>query len=244
MLKLNNDKTEVMLFSSRYCQQTASPSVRIGDDVITPSSSVRNLGVTYDKSLTMDKHINAVSRSCYAQLRNIGQIRRFLDQDSTKSLIHALVTSRLDYCNALLYGLPDVAVAKLQRIQNTAARIITRTSRYEHITPVLQGLHWLPIKRRMEYKIIMHTFRALHNQSPEYMQDMITQYRPTRTLRSQSTVSLVIPRASTVTYGARSFTVSASKLWNTLPSQLSNINKIDTFRNALKTYLFKLEYGL
>ena len=196
--------------------------------------SVRNLGVVFDRTMSMEKHSCSVSRSCYAHMRNIGQMRR--------SLIHSPVTSRLDYCNVLLCGASSSTTKKLQLVQNTAARIITRTSRWEHISPVLRDLHWLPIKRRIEHKVIMHTFRALHGQSLSYIEDLMKVYKPTRTLRSQNSLSLFIPRVRTVTYGEKSFTDLAPNLWNVLPSHMKHICDIDNFKSMLKTYLFKQEY--
>jgi hypothetical protein len=242
LLKLNGEKTEVMLFTTRQYKHLHDVSVTVGDAVITPLQSVRNLGVVFDHAMSMEKHVGSVSRSCYAHLRSIGQIRRCLNIDATRSLVHGLVMSRLDYCNVLLCGASSSTTRKLQLVQNTAARIITRTSRWEHISPVLRDLHWLPIKRRIEYKVIMHTFRALHGLSPSYIEDLINVYKPTRTLRSQNSTSLVIPRAKTVTYGEKSFTVLAPKLWNVLPSHMKDICNIDNFKAVLKTYLFKQEY--
>ncbi len=91
----------------------------------------------------------------------------------TRSLVQGLVTSRLDYCNALLYGLPPNQLKRLQHVQNTAARIVTRTRRRDHITPVLISLHWIPVKYRIEYKIILYVFKALQGEAPVYMTDMV-----------------------------------------------------------------------
>jgi len=241
-LKLNNDKTEVMFFTPRNYDHRNPVLVTVGDSVITPTTSVKNLGVIMDRSLSMDTHITNVSRTCYMHLRNIGRIRRSLTLDACKTLVHGLVTSRLDYCNGVLYGLPAKSLSRLQRIQNTAARIITRTRRREHITPALVQLHWLPVNRRVEFKILMHTYRALHDQSPVYMKDMVHRYTPKRTLRSMDTSSLVVPRTKTITYGDRSFRSAGPKLWNSLPLELRDISKFETFKKALKTYLFRMEY--
>ena len=201
MLKINTDKTEVILFSSKRNSSLVDEiSVEVGDSKIKPSSSVRNLGAQFDSQMDMELHVNSVCRSCYMQLRQIGHIRQYLTTDDTKSLVNALVTSRLDYCNALLYSVPKTILSKLQNVQNTAARLITRTSRYNHITPVLKELHWLPVQHRVVYKILTHTYKALHGESPAYIRHMLQVYVPRRTLRSQNDpVPLVVPRCHTVT---------------------------------------------
>jgi flagellar biosynthesis chaperone FliJ len=245
MLKLNGSKTEVMLFASkRNLGSMEDVTVKIGASTVTSTSHVRNLGAIFDSSMTMEKHVNSTCRSCYAQLRNIGHIRRYLTNDATKSLVNGLVTSKLDYCNALLYGLPNTMLQKLQRIQNTSARIITRTSRYSHITPVLQELHWLPVKARIDFKVLTHTFKALHEQAPAYVSGMLKVYQPTRSLRSQNSLTLVVPHTRTVTYGERSFYAAAPTLWNSLPSQIREANTLNVFKGLLKTYLFLTCYGI
>ena len=115
--------------------------------------SARNLGVIFENDLRMDDYIKNICRSASYSLYKIGRIRHFLNEKSTETLIHAFITCRLNQCNSLLYGLPDTHIARLQRIQNSAARLVTRTRSSEHITPVLRKLHWLPVKYRIMYKI-------------------------------------------------------------------------------------------
>lgn len=134
--------------------------------------------------MTMEKHISSVCKSCYGQLRQIGHIRKYLNTDATKSLVNSLVTSRMDYCNVLLCGVPKNLLNKLQHLQNTAARIITRTSRYDHVTPILKDLHWLPVTKRVDFKILVHTYKSLNDQSPRYLKDLLEIHEPTRNLRS------------------------------------------------------------
>lgn len=243
MLKLNSDKTEVMLFTSKHnAKHMNSVVVRVGDTEIASVSSVKNLGVIFDSAMNMEKHVKNVCRSAYFQLRNIGHIRRYLTRNATKSLVNGLVTSRLDYCNSLLSGLPQKTLHKLQVVQNTAARIVTRTPRYSHITPVLKELHWLPVERRVQFKILMHTYKALHGQAPEYIGNMLKIYTPGRTLRSSETLHLVATRAKTVSYGERQFKFSSAKLWNELPCHIRDASTLDNFKQLLKTHLFSLQY--
>lgn len=245
MLKLNADKTELIIFSSEHNSKTVSNvSVTVDGSVIKQSPSVRNLGAYLDSNMKLDQHVNSVCRNSYAQLRHIGHIRPYLTLNATKSLVNSLVTSRIDYCNALLYGVPKQILNKLQTVQNTAARIVTRTARYDHITPVLQELHWLPVQCRVEYKILTHTFKALHDQSPAYIVDMLEIYRASRNLRSKNkSLTLVVPKCRTARYGDRSFQSASAKLWNALPSDIRDCNTLQSFKKALKTHYFKQYYG-
>jgi hypothetical protein len=245
MLKINADKTEVIIFTSQRNQQHVETiTVTIGDENIKPSNSVRNLGAVLDNNMTLEKHINSVCRSCYGQLRQIGHIRKYLNTDATKSLVNSLVTSRMDYCNALLYGVPKTTLNKLQHLQNTAARIITGTSRFEHITPVLKKLHWIPVVYRVDFKILMQTYKALHDQSPIYLKHLLALYQPTRNLRSKnSSKQLVVAKSRTVRYGERSFSSVAPKLWNALPDSIRDSKTVDVFKKSLKTHFFQKIYS-
>ena len=242
-LKLNADKTEVIVFVPRR-SKVDDITVRVGDAVIKPSSAVKNLGALLDSNLDMEQQVNSISRSCYMQIRHIGQIRKYLTVDATRSLVNSLVTSRLDYCNSLLCGSPKYILNKLQNVQNTAARVISKTSRYSHITPVLKELHWLPVHIRVQYKVLTYVFKALHGQAPVYIQNLLSVYRPRRELRSQNeSLILVVPRARTTTYGDRAFMTAAPKLWNRLPDKIRNSETLPVFKRALKTHLFTEWYS-
>ena len=243
LLKLNEEKTKVILFGSKHnLKRTDRISLKIGEHTVISSTTVPNLGVIYDSSLAMENQVSTLRRSCYYQLRNKGRIRKYLDDDATKSLIYAFVLLRLDYGNALLYGISDTLSSRLQRVQNLAARIITRTSRYEHITPSLINLHWLPIKSRMIYKILLYTFKAISNQAPSYIGDMLSLYKPERALQSAQTIQLVVPQVKSATYGDRNFVHAAPVLWNQLPPDLQRTETIGAFKTNLKTHLFKAAY--
>ena len=157
-LKLNAEKSQAIIFPTSKHRVNKQPEVcvEIAGHRIALSTSVRNLGVVFDSRLNMEEHVAQTAKSCYYQLRNIGQIRSSITEGACRTRVHALVTSRLDYGNGLLYGIPQVTIQRLQRIQNCAARIVTRTRKYEHITPVLRLLRWLPVRQRTLFKVLVH----------------------------------------------------------------------------------------
>ena len=215
----------------------------LGDAVIDAAEEARNIGATMDCHLNMKSHINKITKGCYYHLRNIGRIRKNLTEDATKTLIQALVLSKIDGLNALLYGLPDNLIRKLQLVQNQAARMIMRLGRYEHITPAMQHLHWLPVSSRIEYKICMLVFKCLTNTAPVYLCDLIEMYDAGRSLRSNLNGMLVVKEAIGKTYGERAFSICAPKLWNRLPVHIREADSLDSFKRDLKTHLFRLAYG-
>jgi len=135
--------------------------LQVGNNTVSVASSVKNLGVYFDTSMTMERQVNAISKACYYQFRNTGHIMPYITLDACKTLARALITYRLDYGNALLYGLPSTLVTRLQKVQNSSVRLVTHTHNREHITPVLNNLHWLLVIYRSQYKILMYTFKAL-----------------------------------------------------------------------------------
>ena len=187
-------------------------------------------------------HVGNLSRSCYVHIRNIGKIRPFLTQSAAEKLVHAFVSSRLDHHNSLQYGLPKYQITKLQRIQNHAARIVCRINKYDHITPVLKSLHWLPVAARIEYKILLLTFKCIHGTAPEYLRQLVECHDPNRSLRSENQYLLKKGMPRTKTYGERAFQNCAPALWNCLPMDIRIITTLDSFKGALKTHLFRQWY--
>ena len=222
MLKLNESKTELLLISSvknKSASKAAVPSINIGGSEIFPNDSIRNLGVQFDATMSMDKQVSNVCKLANHQIRKISRKRRMLDRKTAVMLVHAFVTSRLDYCNALLYGLPQNLTGKVQRVLHIAARVVTGTPLREHITPVLKGLHWLPITQRSIYKILPITYKALHGMAPSYICELIKpRQRRGMSMRSDEAIVLCVPPNPRLpSYGDRAFYIAAPVLWNVLP---------------------------
>ena len=191
----------------------------------------------------MEQHIKIKCIGAYAQLYNIAKIRKCLDFESAELLVNALVHTHIDYCNALLIGIPKKLIRKLQMVQNTAARVLCRVRKFDHISPTLKKLHWLPVTYRIKYKVCLLTFNALHGQGPTYLRDMLSVRTGQYNLRSTEILSLYVPKTKRKTLGDRAFKAAASKLWNSLPNDLRAVSTESEFKNKLKAYLFDQAYG-
>jgi len=249
-LKLNTDKTEFVWVASRrrfHNLQNITQCVNVGNAIVTSSPESRNLGVYFDQHLEMTQHILNVCRQSYFQLRQLRVICRTLPKDILKILLHSFVFSRLDYCNSLLYGLPKCYLKKLQSVQNSAARLFGGLRKYDHITPLLRDqLHWLPVKSRIDYKIAVLTYKALHNEAPKYLTEMCSLAADSTGLarnRSATSGKLVPTSWNTVSYGKRGFNFAAPAVWNNLPVSLIQTNSFDDFKKRLKTFLFRDAYS-
>ena len=195
-----------------------------------------------DCHMTMSNQISTICRSFRYQLRNIGFIRKYLSKQATEKLVHALISSRLDFGNALLYNLHQTQLSKLQKLQNAAARIISLSRKRSHITPTLKSLHWLQVTDRIVFKILLLVFHTVNGSALQYNIDIIHKYTPPRTLRSSNSGSLTIPKTSKL-WGDRSFSHAGPALWNTLPPIIRNCTSADKFKQSLKTYLFNACYS-
>jgi len=242
-LKLNEDKTEfIVITPPKFRHIVSKCTLRIGTSFIKPSEYVRNLGAMFDQSISVKKQITSICQSTNFHLRNIGQIRKYLDTDATSALIHSLITSRLDNNNALLAGAPKCETDRLQRLQNTAARIITRTRKHDHITGVLQKLHWLPVNERIIFKILLLVYKCLNDSAPTYLKDLLEHYHPARNLRSENQLLLKIPKYRLKRTGERTFAFVAPTMWNLLPFHIKTADSVTSFKRDLKTFLFKSAY--
>ncbi len=191
-----------------------------------------------ETDLNFSSHVKAVSKSTYYHLKNIARIRSFVSSQYLEKLVHAFITSRVDYCNGLL---PKKSIRQLQLIQNAAARILTRTRKSEHITPVLRSLHWLPVTFRIYFKVLLLVYKSLNSLGHKYIADMLTEYKPNRPLRSLGSSQLEIPRVHTK-QGESAFSYYAARSWNQLPEEIRCAKTLATFKSRLKTYLFSCAF--
>jgi len=234
---------EFIIFASKKIPgRNITPSLPWHLRDINTSSHVRSLGVIFDSALSFAKHIDYIIKSCNFYIRNIGRIRQFLSKKACEMLVVALVTSRLDYCNSLLNGLSQTHMLRLQRVQNTSARLICRIKKFDHISTSLQSLHWLPVVFRPRFKLLCIVFRALRGVGPLHLQELICPYRPTRSLRAESKNLLYVPACRTATHGNRLFTVETAILWNALPQEVRDAEKLSSFKRLLKTHFLNFAF--
>lgn len=158
--------------------------------------------------------------------------------------MHSFITSRLDYCNSLYIGVSQTCVSRLQLVQNAAARLLKRKRKRSHITPVLISLHWLPVKYRIEFKVLLFVFKYLWNQGQQYLSDLLHPLSHSRTLRSRDSDLLAIPRSRFKNRGDCAFAIAVLKLWNSLPAYISSAQSLSTFKSALNTFLFSLLFSI
>ena len=202
--------TEVLVITTPSSANKHSVTdVTVGDSIIRPTAVARNIGVMFDNELSLKYQVSKLFQVEFFYIRRIPSTRDCLTQHATELWIHSLGISRLDYGNGLLCGVSDQLLDKRQMVHNVAANIVVKASRYDHITPILKTLHWLPIRYRTEYKLLLLTFKALHHLASSYLADLLQLYHPTRTLRSSPDALLTARSARLRNYGDRAFRVAA-----------------------------------
>lgn len=234
-LQLNHSKTEVLVFAPIRSLLTSSNTLvhwlRIEN--LFPKIWVSFLTTSWNL-INMLNQLFSPATSTWGILQKYGP----LSFQQLETVIHAFVSSRLDYCNALYSCLSQDAVTRLQLVQNSAARLLTKTSYHSHITPVLMSLHWLPIKFRIQFKILLLTYKASNGLAPEYIAELLMPYTPARPLRSSEQSLLVAPWSSLKNRGDCAFAVLGPRMWNSLPLGVRSANSLGCFKSQLKTYLF------
>ena len=232
-LKLNQDRTEWLIFNGSAISKNVT--LTVGEHTIKQSAHIRSLG---DPEITIEPQIADVCKSAYYDLRRINKTRKYLTEDSTKTLVHSLVTGRLDYCNSLYSGLTSKAIHRLQLAQNSAARVITKTNRHHHITPILQKFLWLSISKRAAFKRMVLIFKSLQGNGSASVKDILNWYATTRDLRSMNCPTLVPMKCRSIMVHNRLLQNGSSKCWNDLMKAVKCAGSLTLFKNTVKNLLF------
>ena len=231
-LKLNASKTNLLIFSPKnLCESIYIDTVYLGNNVFIPVTfDAMNLGFKLDSQLSCSPHINMVMSQSYKMISNIGSIRKYLTVSDIRYLVQSSIMSRLDFHNALLYGIPDYEIMKLQKVQNSCARLIYGRKKFDHVSDLFTELHWLPVKQRIVFKILLFVFKIFMNMTPLYISECVDVHDVScRTLQEKRIYSA---------YGDRAFSNYAPKLWNALPETIRTIETVQTFKRHLKHHLF------
>ncbi len=237
-LHLNENKTEIIVFESSDAFSSSCLDFGLLSPFVKPL--VKNLGVFFDSSLKFDKQISSVVKTSFFHLRVLAKVKPFFSFKDFEKVIHAFVSTRLDYCNSIYMGINQSSLARLQMVQNAAARLLTGVRKREHITPVLISLHWLPVHFRIDFKVLLLVFKCLNGLAPEYLSDLLSIHNPVRSLRSSNQRQLNVPWARLKLRGDRAFSIAAPKPWNSLPVYIRTASMVHDFKGKLKTYLFSL----
>ena len=167
----------------------------------------------------------------------------FIDETTCHHAVRALITSRLDYSNSLLQGSTAKDIKRLQRIQNRAAKLIYCAPRKDHAFPYLEQLHWLPVKERIEFKILFFVFKCFMDCAPSYINDLIIPYVPGRNgLRSCSDTRILTIPKTRLAIANKGFFAAAPSLWNVLPYNMRHASSLIQFKKLLKTHLFSRQF--
>ena len=236
---MNSAKTEFLLVGSRkQLLNCVSTKINVNGEVVKYSQCIRYLGACVDEKLNFKIHIANKCKIAVWNLQKLKAIRHILTEEACKTLVMGLVISHLDYANTILVGLPETDIHKLQWVQNMAAKLILNKDKYDSVTECFQKLHWLPIRIRNHYKILTLTYQCLNNQVPEYLSNLLTiNENNDRLLRSSSQYRrLIVPFIRLQTFAARSFSVTAPGLWNSIPNYIKQSSTLDPFKTNLKTF--------
>ena len=237
-LKLSDAKTKVFIATSPHnYKKLPELQLTIGDLRINPSEKIKNLGVLFDRHMTMYDHISSVCGTVTYHLRNITRIRRFIDQSTSNHAVRSLILSRVDYCIARLSSIPNTQVVRLQRLQNWAARLVFQVRCDTPPDPLLCNLHWLPVKQRIIFKLLLLVYKSLNNYAPKYLSDCLKLVPGKRTRSSEDPLKLTYLTKRKQT-GDITFTVASSIEWNKLPITLRQCPSIDSLKKSRKTHLF------
>ena len=225
--------------SNFFNDQVSINQFSVDDTIVIPASSVRNIGVMFDNTMSMKNQVTSLCKAVHFHLWNIGRIRKSVTYEACEKIMHDLITFRLDYCSSTLYGVTEAQHQQLQKMFNIAASILTLTPQSNDIeTVLLETLHWLPVAQCIQYKILLVTFKVLHGLAPQHLSELrklqVTEWdtRQTDTNRLHQTVM------KTTTFDDRAFVAAVPTLWNSLPVKMRLVDSINIFKKQTNMHLF------
>ena len=239
---MNTTKTEFIMFGSRQqLEKCTTDHINIAGDSVKREGCIRYLVAFLDETLTFKEHVKRKCRVAMLNYFRIKSIRKYLTKEATEVLVLSLVVSHLDYCNVILYGIADCDIAKLQRIQNMCAKLVLNRKWSDSSKTSLYDLHWLPVKARINFKLLTYMYNCSISHAPGYLTELLSKSLPARTLRStaKTLASFDVPFNKRKTFADRSFGTAGPKLWNALPGDIKNAKSVDSFKKMLKTHYFK-----
>ena len=245
-LKINEDKTNIIVFGRpTFHNGLTQTSVTLNNgDVITISDRIKYLGFHFDNILSMTVHVNKVVSHCYALLKTVRRIRKFLERSQVETIMHSIISSRIDYCNSLLFGSQKInCINKLQRVQDCASKLILRKGHLQGYPSSLrlEILHWLPVEKRIVFKILVIIYKCYIKKAPVLLSSILVRKFPDSVEDDEDFncdfhEGLFYPNLS---YGRRAFCFYAPRLWNILPMYLRQAPNINVFKKMLKTFLWQ-----
>ena len=228
-LKLNNTKTEVIIFANSKFNEnvTLHGTFLNSGECIRFTDDIKYLGILFDSMLSLDTQIQKVSSIGYGSLRKISSIKGSLSKSNLETFIHAFISSCLDYCNILYVGLPKKLIVRLQTLQNAAIRLIFNVHSRHPVSSFFTELHWLNIEQRITYKVLLMVYKTVHGLAPDVLKDMIS-------IRNNDTLHLNTIYFNSTKYGKRAFVHYVPRYWNNIPVELRRKNNVSSFKTALK----------
>ncbi len=241
-LKLNEDKTEVMILSSKHDNLESPISLQLSVDGTASDvvKAFKSLGVYLDDKLSMSQHVSSIVQACNFHIRNLWFIASKLTFKLKIQLVHAMILSKLDYCNSILYGISAKDLQRLQKVQNSAVRFIFGRGKKAHASHLLEKVHFLPVRYRIIFKVALLTYKCVNNIAPSYLKDLVHLRQPgAKNVRLDNDYFLLeTPSMSSLQSTERAFSFSAPKVWNSLPYSLRSVDTVHKFKSLLKTHLF------
>ena len=228
-LKLNPDKTEVILFTPDGRRKLIG-LVHPRTGCIRFKNCIKLLGVNLDETLSLESHVKGIVSSCYFHLRSIGKIKNRLPSKDLQILVHSVISSKLDYCNVILIGINQNMMQKLQKVQNAAARLIYKLPKRSPVEQKIRELHWLRVEQRIVYKILLIVYKHYNGISPDYLNKLLK--------TKNGEINKLELRYYNGTYGRRAFSYVAPRYWNSLPQDIRTITSVEIFKKKIKHILF------